>query len=159
MCVCVCIWASKAPFYWVDQRCWHSCGVCWSVCHWLETFAGLYSGVDCSASSLQDRQYVSSWAFLSRRFSEPQNIGKTQWIATFLPFRAPASSFFWLFSSLIFFFLTFSSLTLPTSAFPSVHIVGSLTFKLPSMIIKCVCLYIYIYNIYSIIYSPSSGPY
>ena len=62
MCVCVCIWASKAPFYWVDQRCWHSCGVCWSVCHWLETFADLYSGVDCSASSLQDRQYVSSWS-------------------------------------------------------------------------------------------------
>ena len=28
---------------------------------------------------------------------EPQIIGKTQWIATFLPFRAPASSFFWLF--------------------------------------------------------------
>ena len=25
---------------------------------------------------------------------EPQIIGKTQWIATFLPFRAPASSFF-----------------------------------------------------------------
>ena len=34
----------------------------------------------------------------------------------------------------IFFRLTLSlSLTLPTSAFPSVHIVGSLTFKLPSM--------------------------
>ena len=28
---------------------------------------------------------------------EPQIIGKTQWNATFLPFRAPASSFFWLF--------------------------------------------------------------
>ena len=36
------------------------------------------------------------------------------------------------FSSLIFFVLTFSSLTLPTSAFPSVHSVGSLTSKLPS---------------------------
>ena len=38
---------------------------------------------------------------------EPQIIGKTQWIATFLPFRAPASSFFWsflfwLFSPLLF---------------------------------------------------------
>ena len=39
-----------------------------------------------------------------RHFSEPlfdvpvsQNIGKTQRLATFLPFRAPASSFFWLF--------------------------------------------------------------
>ena len=28
---------------------------------------------------------------------EPQIIGKTQYFATFLPFRAPASSFFWLF--------------------------------------------------------------
>ena len=28
---------------------------------------------------------------------EPQIIGKTQWFATFLPFRASASSFFWLF--------------------------------------------------------------
>ena len=38
------------------------------------------------------------------------------------------------FSSLIFFLLLFSSLTLRTSAVPSVHIVGSLTSKLPSMI-------------------------
>ena len=38
------------------------------------------------------------------------------------------------FSSLIFFLLLFSSLTLATSAFPSVHIVGSLTCKLPSRI-------------------------
>ena len=37
------------------------------------------------------------------------------------------------FSSLIFFFLLFFSLTLPTAAFPSVHIVGSSTCKLPSM--------------------------
>ena len=39
------------------------------------------------------------------------------------------------FSSLIFSLLLFSSLTLPTCAFPSVHIVGSLTSKLPSMIL------------------------
>ena len=47
---------------------------------------------------------------------EPQIIGKTQCFATFLPFRASASSFFWLFlfySSLIFLF----SLPLPCSAF------------------------------------------
>ena len=37
------------------------------------------------------------------------------------------------FSSLIFILLDFSSLTLPTSAFPSLHIVGSLTSKLPSI--------------------------
>ena len=40
------------------------------------------------------------------------------------------------FSSLLFSLLDFSSLTLPTSAFPSVHIVGSLTSKLPSISIK-----------------------
>ena len=44
----------------------------------------------------------------------PQIIGKRQWIATFLSFRAPASSFFWLFlfsdllSSLLFSSLLFS---------------------------------------------------
>ena len=61
---------------------------------------------------------------------EPQIIGKTRCFATFLPFRA-GSSFFWLF----LFLLLFSSLTLPISAFhlsSSVHIVGSLTSKLPS---------------------------
>ena len=37
------------------------------------------------------------------------------------------------FSSQIFSLLLFCSLTLPSSAFPSVHIVGSLTSKLPSI--------------------------
>ena len=40
-------------------------------------------------------------------------------------------------SSLIFFLLLFSSPTLPTSAFSSVHIVGSLTSKLPSTRTPC----------------------
>ena len=47
--------------------------------------------------------HLASW-LRTRRFSEPTFrpslatiIGKTQWIATFLPFRASASSFFWLF--------------------------------------------------------------
>ena len=54
---------------------------------------------------------------------EPQIIGKTQCFATFLPFCAPASSFFWLFlfsdllsSALLSSTLLFS-LTLPISAF------------------------------------------
>ena len=44
---------------------------------------------------------------------EPQISGRLQWIATFLPFRASASSFFWLFlfSDLL------SSVTLPISTF------------------------------------------
>ena len=41
-----------------------------------------------------------------------------------------------LWSSLFFASLLFSSLTLTTSAFPSVHMVGSLTSKLPSIIIN-----------------------
>ena len=62
---------------------------------------------------------------------EPQIIGKTQWIATFLPFRASASSFFWLFlfwSSLFWSFLFW--------LFSTVHIVGSFTSKLPSIKLK-----------------------
>ena len=46
-------------------------------------------------------------------------------------FLLPALSL--LCSSLIFSLLFFSSLTLPTSAFPSLHIVGCLTSKLPSI--------------------------
>ena len=64
---------------------------------------------------------------------EPQIIGKTQCFATFLPFRAPGSSFFWDF---LFFDLLSSSLLFSDSShlcFSSVHIVGSLTSKLPSI--------------------------
>ena len=62
---------------------------------------------------------------------EPQIIGKTQCFATFLPFRAPGSSFFWDFLFLIF----FSSLLFSDSShlcLSIVHIVGSLTSKLLS---------------------------
>ena len=60
------------------------------------------------------------------------------------------------FSSLIFSLLLFSSLTLPTSAFPSVHIFGSLICKFPSMISMisiyiCICIHTPIFN-----YTPSS---
>ena len=86
--------------------------------------------------------HLASW-LRTRRFSEPifdpqepQIIGKTQWIATFLPFRAPASSFFSLFlfpDLLTSFFLLSDSSHL---CFPTVHIVGSLISKLPSIIIN-----------------------
>ena len=85
---------------------------------------------------------------------EPQNHEKTQWIATFLPFRAPASSFFWSFLLWLFSLLT---------AFSSLHIVGGLTSKLPSIIycisicnmwcVYNICMYIYtVYHYYHIIY-------
>ena len=60
---------------------------------------------------------------------EPQIFRKTQCFATFLPFRASGSSFFWDF---LFFDLLSSSLLLSDSShlcFSSVHIVGSLTSK------------------------------
>ena len=64
----------------------------------------------------------------------PQIIGKTQCFATVLPFRAPASSFFWLFlfSDLLSSALLFSILLLHL-CFSSVYVVGSLTSKLPSI--------------------------
>ena len=66
---------------------------------------------------------------------EPQTTAKAQCFATFRPFRAPGSSFFWgfLFCDLLSSF--FSSLLFSDSShlcFSSVHIVGSLTSKLPS---------------------------
>ena len=59
--------------------------------------------------------HLASW-LRTRRFSEPtfrpQIIGKTQCFATFLPFRASASAFFWLFLFYSSFFWSFSSLCL-----------------------------------------------
>ena len=93
-----------------------------------------------------------------------------QGFATFLLFRAPGSSFFWGFlffdrlsSSLLFFFssLLFSSLLFSNSShlcFSSVHIVGSMTSRLPSITTLFVYThiiwwYVYIYmNIYTVWY-------
>ena len=71
---------------------------------------------------------------------QPQIIGKTQRFATFLPFRAPWSSFFWDF---LFFDLLSSSLLFSDSShlcFSFVHIVGSLTSKLPSIKPYCIII-------------------
>jgi hypothetical protein len=79
----------------------------------------------------------SAPAALARPFfapPEPQIIGKTQCFAAFLPFRASASSFSCSFSSTL---LSPNLSLLSASAllcFSSVHIVGSLTSKLPSII-------------------------
>ena len=67
---------------------------------------------------------------------EPQIIGKTQWIATFLPFRASYSFSSTLISSNLS-LLSASSLL----CFSSVHIVGSLTSKLPSIIYNIIYWY------------------
>ena len=88
----------------------------------------------------------------TRRFSEPTSRPSGQCFATFLPSRAPASSFFWLsllWSSLFCSSLFYSSLLSDSShlCFSSVHIVRSLTSKLPSII----HIYIYTYT-YTYIY-------
>ena len=82
----------------------------------------------CNFSSLISPDVSALAALASLLFNppEPQNHEKTQCFATFLPFRAPASSFFW-----SFLFWLFSLLT----AFSSLHIVGSLTPKLPSIML------------------------
>ena len=88
----------------------------------------------CNFSSLISTDVSAPATLASLLFNppEPQNHEKTQCFATFLPFRAPASSFFW--SCL---FWLFSLLT----AFSSLHIVGSLTSKLPSINITLVLAY------------------
>ena len=75
--------------------------------------------------------HLATW-LCTRRFSEssfdppdPQIMRKTQCFATFLP--APVSSFFWLFLFLSSILLSSTSLL----CFSSLHIVGSLTSKLP----------------------------
>ena len=84
----------------------------------------------CTFSSLTWPDGSAPAALASLLFDppEPQIIGKTQCFATFLPFCAPGSSFFWDF----LFLLLFSESS--HLCFSSVHIVGSLTSKLPPII-------------------------
>ena len=90
------------------------------LCHVLPATAA------CNCSSFIWRAGSAPGALASLLLDppEPQNNGKTQCLATFLPFRAPASSPF-----LIFFM---SELLPSCGVFPSVHIVGSSASKLPS---------------------------
>ena len=80
----------------------------------LRTWCVLYILTSKCASRHNGVQFfisrLAKW-LRTRRFRELtfQNIGKIKWLATFLPFRTPASTFFWLF---LFFLLPFSSLTL-----------------------------------------------
>ena len=80
---------------------------------------------------------------------EPQIIGKTECFATFLPFHASASSFS--FSST----LLSSNLSLLSASsllcFSSVHIVGSLTSNLPSIIIVVIIASIIVHFYFCVI--------
>ena len=88
----------------------------------------------CNFSSLiwPDGSAPAALASLLFDAPEPQIFGKTECLVTFLPFRAPRSSFF---GDFHLFDLLSSSLLFSDSShlcFSSVHIVGSLTSKLPS---------------------------
>ena len=92
---------------------------------WLRNVLRATTACNCSSFIWRHGSAPAALASLLFDPPEPQIIGKTQWFATCLPFRAPASSFFWLF--------LFSDLLASSHlAFPSIHIVGSLTSKLPS---------------------------
>ena len=128
----------RALFPHLNFQKWSENGV---FCHfWLPNV--LRATTACNFSSLICPDVSAPAALASLLFDppEPQNTGKTQCFATSLPFRAPASSLFWLSPSLIFPLLTFyTSEFLPGSAsswlccFSSVHIVGTLVSKLPSI--------------------------
>ena len=96
----------------------------------------------CNFSSLiwPDGSAPAALASLFSDPPEPQIIGKTQCFATFLPFRASASSFFWLFlfSDLLSSTLLFS-LTLSISAF-------HLSILSEVWLLNFLRLYIYIYT-------------
>ena len=111
-------------------RSWCVLGIFTSKC------ASCHNGVQFLISHLARWLRTRRFSEPTFRPSEPQIIGKTQCFATLLPFRTPGSSFFWdsLFSDLLS-----SSLLLSDSShlcFSSVHIVGSLTSKHPSVMGK-----------------------
>ena len=103
-------------------KAFRTCGVLVFCTFWLGNV--LRPTTACNFSSLiwPDGSAPAALASILFDAPEPQTIGKTQCFATFLPFRAPASSFFWLFlfsdllsSALLSSTLLFS-LTLPISA-------------------------------------------
>ena len=123
----------RALFRHLNFQKWSEPGVFWTF--WLGNV--LRATTACNFSSLIWPAGSAPAALASLLFEppEPQIIGKPQCFATFLPFRASASSFFWLF---LFSDLLSSNLSLLSPSallcFSSVHIVGSLTSKLPSII-------------------------
>ena len=119
----------RALFRHLNFQKWSEAGVLCTF--WLENV--LRTTAACNFSSLIWPHGSAPAALASPFFDppEPQIIGKHRVSQLYLFALDLLSSDS--FSFLIFFLLLFSSLTLPTCAFPSVHIVGSLTSKLPSI--------------------------
>ena len=116
----------RALFRHLNCRKWSEAGVFCTF--WLRNV--LRATTACNFSSLIWPAGSAPAALASLLFDppEPQIIGKTQWITTFLPFRASYSFSSTLISSNLS-LLSASSLL----CFSSVHTVGSLTSKLPSI--------------------------
>ena len=83
---------------------------------WLRKLLRATTACNCWSFICPDGSAPAALASLLFDPRGPQNVGKTQCFATFLPFRIPWSSFFCL-SLLWSSFLFLSSLTLPTCAF------------------------------------------
>ena len=83
---------------------------------WLRKLLRATTACNCWSFICPDGSAPAALASLLFDPRGPQNVGKTQCLATFLPFRIPWSSFFCL-SLLWSSFLFLSSLTLPTCAF------------------------------------------
>ena len=85
----------RALFWHLNFQKWSENGVFFTI--WLGNV--LRATTACNFSSLTWPAASAPAALASLLFDppEPQIIGKTQWIATFLPFRASVFSFFWLF--------------------------------------------------------------
>ena len=92
-----CASCRKGVRFWTSQlpKVLQTCGI--FLTFWLRHV--LRATKACNFSSLISTDGSAPAALASLLFDppEPQIIGKTQWIVTFLPFRAPSSSFFWLF--------------------------------------------------------------
>ena len=100
----------RALFGHLNFQKWSDAGVFCTF--WLQNV--LRATTACNFSSLIWPAASAPAALASLLFEppEPQIIGKTQCFATFLPFRASASSFFWLFLFYSSLFQSFSSLCL-----------------------------------------------
>ena len=109
----------------------------WGVLYILTWKCVLRATTACNFSSLIWQAGFAPAALASLLLDppEPQIIGKTQCVATFLPFCASESSFFLLFLFFSFFFLIFLfSLPLPCSAFHLSILSEVWLLKLPSTI-------------------------
>ena len=112
---------------------------CWCVlCILTWKCASRHDGVQLYNFHLSSDHIGSAPAALASLLfdlSEPQIIGNTQCFATFLPFRAPAPYFFWLFLLLFSFLLSSSLLFSSSSSFSFSSLLSSLSLLFSSLLI------------------------